>query len=197
MDEMSQITEILLKWSQGNKAALEELIPLVYDNLHKIAQRYLKHENPNHTIQTTALVNEAYLKLVEQKYVQWQNRQHFFAIAAKIMRRILINYARDKKAEKRGGARYKVSLSEDLKAYEPPNIDLLLLDQALTKLAEIDARKSDLIELRFFTGISLEEVAETLGISLATAKRDWRMAKAWLYREIMQSEPKGDLDEPA
>ncbi|MBL8149057.1 MAG: sigma-70 family RNA polymerase sigma factor [Blastocatellia bacterium] len=197
MDEMSQITEILLKWSQGNKAALEELIPLVYDNLHKIAQRYLKHENPNHTIQTTALVNEAYLKLVEQKYVQWQNRQHFFAIAAKIMRRILINYARDKKAEKRGGARYKVSLSEDLKAYEPPNIDLLLLDQDLTKLAEIDARKIDIIELRFFTGISLEEVAETLGISLATAKRDWRMAKAWLYREIMQSEPKGDLDEPA
>ncbi|MEW6730957.1 MAG: sigma-70 family RNA polymerase sigma factor, partial [Acidobacteriota bacterium] len=184
MNPPTDLTRLLEDWGNGDQTALDKLIPLVYDALHQLADRYLRHEDPNHTIQATALVHEAYLRLINQRQVKWQNRQHFFGIAAKLMRRILINYARDQKAAKRGGGIYKVSLSKAAELNEEPDFDLLALNDALDKLAEKDPRKSELIELRFFSGLSLEEAAEVLDISVATAKRDWRLARAWLNREI-------------
>jgi RNA polymerase sigma factor (TIGR02999 family) len=187
------VTQLLIDWNGGDKTALEKLLPMIYQELHLLASRYLRRERPNHTIQATALVNEAYLRLIDQKQVQWQNRAHFFAIAAQMMRRILINYARDQHAAKRGGYTIKVSLNEAIGLANTEDLDLIALDEALDKLALTDLRKSRLIELWFFAGLTLEETAEVLDISLATAKRDWTLARAWLYRAIKKGEDNGKV----
>jgi RNA polymerase sigma factor (TIGR02999 family) len=182
------VTQMLVAWGNGDKSALEKLMPLVYNELHRLAARRLRQEQPDHTIQATALVHEAYLRLIDQRNVRWQNRAHFFGIAAQMMRRILVDYARNQHAVKRGGDRYKVTLDEKIALLEERNLDLVALDDALNLLASIDARKSQLVELRFFAGLTIEETAEVLGISVATAKRDWTMAKVWLYREVKKED---------
>ncbi|HYN84137.1 MAG TPA: sigma-70 family RNA polymerase sigma factor [Pyrinomonadaceae bacterium] len=184
MSSPSDITGLLHAWRGGDAAALDELMPLVERELHRIASRYMGHESPGHTLQTTALVNEAYLRLIRQRNVEWQNRAHFFAIAAQIMRRILLNYARDQHREKRGGRAVQVSLSEACVMTAERSSGLLALDAALNRLEELDARKSRVVELRFFGGLSVEETAEVLEVAPVTVMRDWRMAKAWLAREI-------------
>lgn len=186
MGEPSAVTQLLNDWRRGDKAALENLMPLIYQELRQIAARYLRRERANHTLQTTALVHEAYLRLMDQQEVHWQNRAHFFAIAAQMMRRILVNYARDHQTLKRGGHCHRVTLDEALAVEWHKDLDLVALDDALNLLAATDERKSRLIELRFFTGLSIEEAAEILEISVATAKRDWTLARAWLYQEISQ-----------
>jgi RNA polymerase sigma factor (TIGR02999 family) len=176
---------MLRAWGEGDRAVLDQMLPLVYDELHRQAQRYLRRERPNHTLQTTALINEAYLKLVDQRAVQWQNRAHFFGIAAQAMRRILVDYAKTKNREKRGGAAADLPLEEAmLVAATGQSIDLLALDEALTRLALIDEQQARVVELKYFSGLSIEEAAEAMGISPATVKRDWRMAKAWLRHEM-------------
>ena len=184
MDSSSNITDLLIHWCDGDQAALEKLIPLVERELHRIAHNQMKRENPGHTLQTTALVNEAYLRLIDQKRVRWQNRSHFFAIAAKIMRRILLNYARDRDRDKRGGGAIQVSLSAAHAVIDERAVDLIALDEALNKLELIDERKCRVVELRFFGGLSVEETAEALDTSTITVIRDWNMAKAWLAREL-------------
>lgn len=183
MPSPSDITRLLNDWCDGDESALDALIPLVEHELHRIASRYMRREGPEHTLQTTALVNEAYLRLVNQK-VRWQNRAHFYAIAATIMRRILLNHARDRQRLKRGGHAVQVSLSEVAGISDEMSAELLALDEALTKYAAVDARKSRVVELRHFAGLSFEEIAEVLGVSANTARRDWDMARAWLLREI-------------
>lgn len=178
------VTELLHAWSGGDKAALDKLIPVVYDELRRQASRYLRGERPGHTLQTTGLVNEAYLRLVDQKKVHWQNRAHFYGIAAQLMRRILVDHARAKHRAKRGGADLRVSLDEAMMITKGRDIDLVALDEALDRLAKIDSQQSRVVELRFFSGLNVEETAEVLGISAATVKREWSVAKAWLYREI-------------
>ncbi len=180
-----QITQMLRQWSDGSPEAFEELLPFVYDELHKQAARYLRRERQDHTLQPTALINEAYLKLIDQREVNWQNRMHFFGIAAQAMRRILVDHARTKHREKRGGEDEKLPLDEALTvAVDESNIDLLALDEALTRLERKDKQQARLVELRYFSGLNLEETAEALGISRTTATRDWAMAKAWLHREL-------------
>jgi RNA polymerase sigma factor (TIGR02999 family) len=180
-----EITQILREWSEGNREALERLLPLVYNELHRQASRYLRRERPGHTLQTTALINEAYLKLIEQKNVAWQGRTHFFALAANAMRQILVDYARTKHRLKRGGEMQKLHLDEALAiAADERNIDLMALDEALTRLEKIDRQQARIVELRYFSGLSLEETAEALHISRATAAREWAMARAWLHREL-------------
>ena len=182
-----EITEILRALGDGNREMLDALLPLVYDELHRQAHRHLRGERAGHTLQTTALINEAYLKLIEQKNVGWENRAHFFAIAASLMRRILIDYARTKKRIKRGGVDLPdhVPLDDNLLiAAGESNLDLLDLDAALTRLAAMDEQQSKIVELKFFSGLNIEETAKALGISPATVKRDWNMAKAWLYQEL-------------
>ena len=180
-----EITAMLRAWGEGNRAVLDQLLPLVHHELHRQAHRYLRRERANHTLQTTALINEAYLKLVDQRAVQWQNRAHFFGIAAQAMRRILVDYARTKNREKRGGPAGDLPLDEAmLIAATGQNIDLLALDEALTRLAAIDEQQARVVELKYFSGLSIEETAEALGISPATVKRDWQMAKAWLKLEL-------------
>jgi RNA polymerase sigma factor (TIGR02999 family) len=185
-DEKSQeITRMLQAWSGGNREALEDLMPLVYDELHRQASRYLRRERSNHTIQTTALIHEAYLQLIDQREVNWQNRAHFFAIAAQAMRRILVNYAKARHREKRGGVNENLPLEEAaLVASEGSGVDLVALDEALTRLARLDNQQARVVELRYFSGLSIEETAEVLGVSTATVKRDWNMAKAWLLQEL-------------
>jgi RNA polymerase sigma factor (TIGR02999 family) len=178
------ITQLLVAWGDGDQMALAELMPLVEHELHRIASYYMHRENPGHMLQTTALVNEAYLRLVNQKNVRWQNRAQFFGLAAQIMRRILLNDARDRTRLKRGGHAAHVSLSE-IAVISPERSDELIdLDEALTKLAEIDERKSRVVELRYFGGMSVEETAHVLNVSEITIIRDWNMARAWLAREI-------------
>lgn len=184
MPSHSNITQLLMAWSNGNQSVLDELLPLVENELHNLASYYMRREHPGHTLQTTALLNEAYLRLVDQKEVRWQNRAHFFGIAARIMRRILLNHARDQKRLKRGGGAFRVSLSEVAFTSTEKSAELLALDEALNRLADIDERKSQVVELRFFGGLSVEETAEVLKISVATVMRDWNMAKAWLGREM-------------
>ncbi|HLM55874.1 MAG TPA: sigma-70 family RNA polymerase sigma factor [Pyrinomonadaceae bacterium] len=184
MPHPSEITGLLIAWSDGDQTALEELLPLIERELHRIARNYMRRENPGHTLQTTALVNEAYFRLVDQKSVRWQNRAHFFGIAAQIMRRILLNYARDSHRVKRGGHAVQVSLSEVAVVGEERSAELIALDEALQRLAAIDERKCRVVELRYFGGLSVEETAEVLGVSAVTVARDWKMAKAWLAREI-------------
>ena len=179
-----EVTELLLAWSNGEKAALESLAPLVYKELHRLAHHYMSRERPDHTLQTSALVNEAYLRLVDQKRVQCQNRAHFFAISAQLMRQILINHAQSRRCLKRGRGTRKVSLDEAIIVSEERSEDLLALDDALNELAKVDPRKSKVVELRFFGGLSVEETAEALDVSPVTVMREWRLAKAWLYREL-------------
>lgn len=180
------ITEILRQWSDGDHEALDELLPLVYAELRRQAARYLSRERSNHTLQTTALIHEAYLKLIDQRDVNWESRTHFFAIAAQAMRRILIDYAKTKNREKRGGAEENLPLEEALQiqAKEENSVDLIALDKALNKLAEIDEQQARVVELRYFADLSLEETADALRVSRATVARDWSVAKAWLLREL-------------
>ena len=179
-----EVTQLLVAWSKGNKGALDQLMPVVYRELHRLARRRLDRENDGHTLQTTALVHEAYLRLVGQKKAQWQNRAHFFAIAAQMMRRILVDYARSRDSAKRGAGAPQVSFDEMLAAPTGRAADVVALDQALTTLAQFDERKSRMVELRFFGGLSIEETAEVLGVSPGTVRRDWALAKAWLQSEI-------------
>jgi RNA polymerase sigma factor (TIGR02999 family) len=180
-----EVTQMLQAWGEGSSEALNELLPLVYTELRRQASRALRRERREHTLQTTALVHEAYLRLAEQRNARWQNRAHFYAIAARMMRRILVDYAKAQHREKRGGDDARVPLDETvLIANDERSIDLLALDEALTRLAAMDEQQSRIVELRYFSGMSIEETAEALGISPATVKRDWRMAKAWLHNEL-------------
>lgn len=180
----SEITGLLINWSKGDPTALERLLPLVERDLRRLAHAYMRRENPDHTLQTTALVNEAYLRLIDQNKTEWQNRAHFFAIAATIMRRILLNYARDQQRQKRGAKMKQVSLSEAATVSLEKGAELIALDEALRNLALIHPRKSRVVELRYFGGLSIKEIAEVLQISEITVLRDWQFAKAWLTREI-------------
>ena len=182
---MSQeITQLLLAWNEGDAQALDRLMPLVQDELHRLAHRYMAGERPGHPLQTTALINEAYLRLIDSSRVRWQNRSHFFAVSAQLMRRILVDFARARDKLKRGGDAVQVSLDDAMEIPLEPSADLIALDDALTTLATFDERKSKVIELRFFGGLSVEETAEVLKVSPATVMRDWGLAKIWLLREL-------------
>ncbi|MGI8836908.1 MAG: sigma-70 family RNA polymerase sigma factor [Pyrinomonadaceae bacterium] len=179
-----EITQLLLSWSKGDKAALDQLVPLVYPELRMLARRYMGRENPGHSLQTSALINEAYLKLIDQQHVEWQDRAHFFAVSAQVMRHILIDRARSHRYGKRGAGAQHLALDEAAVVCKERAAELVSLDDALTSLARIDERKSKIVELRFFGGLSVEETAEVMKISPVTVMREWRAAKAWLYREI-------------
>jgi RNA polymerase sigma factor (TIGR02999 family) len=178
------ITHLLKEWSDGDLSALDKLTPLVYAELRQQAARYLRRERPGHSFQTTALINEAYLRLIDAKDVRWQSRAHFFAIAANLMRRILVDHARRRDAEKRGGSQLRLTLDEGLAVTKETNVDLLAIDEALDRLATIDPQQARVVELRFFSGLSVEETASALDVSPKTVKRDWSVARAWLRREI-------------
>ncbi len=181
----SKITQMLGELSGGKKEAWDNLLPLVYDELHRQAARCLRKERQGHTLQTTALIHEAYLKLIDRRDANWENRTHFFAVAAQAMRRILVDYARAKHREKRGGDNIKLSLAEaKTVAAEEKGVDLIALDEALNKLAEFDEQQARVVELKYFSGLTLEETAEALHISRATVARDWELARAWLHREL-------------
>ena len=180
----ADVTRLLVEWSHGDQGALEQLTPLVYSELRRLADRYLRRERPGHTLQSTALVHEAWMKLIDQRNVQWQNRAHFFGVAAQLIRRILVDYARHRHAAKRGAYACKLSLDEAIAVPQKRDLDLVALDDALEGLAKLDAQQSRMVELRFFAGLSIEETAEVLHVSPATVKRDWVAAKAWLYREM-------------
>ncbi|HEX4499083.1 MAG TPA: sigma-70 family RNA polymerase sigma factor [Thermoanaerobaculia bacterium] len=184
----SDVTRLLQDWSQGNPSALEKLIPLVFEDLRDIAKRLFQRESDGHTLQPTALVNEVYLRLFDQKKIRWQNRQQFFGVAALMMRRILVDYAKGRQAAKRGSGAPKVSLDESLAIPELINdADLVVaLDDALSRLGKIDSRQGKIVEMRFFTGLSHEEIADLLEVSVTTVKREWRTARLWLYRELAQ-----------
>lgn len=184
-----EITELLVAWSDGDQAALEKLSPLVYDELHRLAHRYMRGERAGHTLQTTALVNEAYVRLIDWKNVRWQNRAHFFGVSAQLMRRILVDFARSRAYEKRGGGVHAVTLHDAIDVSNDKGVDLEALDEALSALAELDPRQSKVVELRFFGGLTNEEAAEVLKVSIATVRRDWSLARAWLHREL--SRPTG------
>ena len=181
---MADVTHLLKAWGAGDHEALDELMPVVYSELRMLARGYLSGERRDHTLQATALVNEAYLRLIEQNRVSWQSRAHFFGIAAQMMRRILVDHARKHRADKRGSGLAPVPLDEALDAAEQGNIDLTALDDALTTLAELDPRQARVVELRYFGGLSIEETAEVLKLSPATVKREWATARAWLRREL-------------
>jgi RNA polymerase sigma factor (TIGR02999 family) len=184
-----EVSQLLREWSSGDEAALQRLIPLVYEELHRIARRHMGRERKGHTLQTSALVNEAYLRLVDWKNVEWQNRAHFFAVSAQMMRRILVDFARNRHSLKRGGGALQVSLAEAEGISLRQHTDLVALDDALNSLAADDQRKSKVVELRFFGGLSVEETAEVLKVSSETVLRDWKLAKVWLLREL---EKRGD-----
>jgi RNA polymerase sigma factor (TIGR02999 family) len=184
MTSPEAVTQLLIDWNNGDKAALDQLMPLVYAELHRLAASYLSHERSDHTLQPTALVNEAYLRLIKQNSVAWENRAQFFGIAAQMMRRILVNHARDRHADKRGGHALRVSLDDAISFFEERDVNLVALDDALNGLAELDPQQSSIVELRFFGGLTIEDVATRLNISPATVKRDWSTAKLWLLREI-------------
>ncbi len=179
-----EITRLLVAWGDGDQSALEELAPLVHSELHRLAHHYMSRERPGHTLQTSALVNEAYLRLIDWKNVRWQSRAHFFAVSAQLMRRILVDYARDRQYLKRGGGALQVTLSEAASFTAERGADLVALDEALNSLAEVDPRKGQVVEMRFFGGLSVKEVAEVLKVSEETVMRDWRLAKVWLLREL-------------
>ena len=178
------VTELLLAWRQGEESALEKLTPVVYEELRRLAHRYMGGERAAHTLQTTALVNEAYLRLIDGKQVNWQNRVHFFAVSARLMRRILVDWARSRQSQKRGDQPQRVTLDEALVISRGRGEDLVALDEAMKALAEVDPRKSQVVEMRFFGGLSVEETAEVLEVSPDTVLRDWRLAKLWLLREL-------------
>jgi len=179
-----EITKLLLAWSNGDQAAFDRLTPLVYEELHRLAARYMRRQQPGHTLQTTALVNEAYLRLIDASQVRWQNRAHFFAVAAQLMRRVLVDFARARHNLKRGGAAQRISLDEALVVAPERGADLLALDDALRRLAALNPRQSQAVELRYFGGLSEEEAAEALKTSPRTVRREWSLARAWLYREL-------------
>ena len=185
------VTGLLLAWKDGDEAALDQLIPLVYQELHRIARRCLAGERRGHSLQTTALVNEAYLRLIDVQRVGWQDRTHFLAVSARLMRRILVDIARAKRYQKRGGGAVKVTLDEALGVSDEADPDLVLLDDALQALSQVDERKGRVIELRFFGGLSVDETASVLKVSPETVMRDWRMAKAWLRREMRSNHSSG------
>ena len=179
-----ELTQLLIEWSNGDKAALDKLMPLVHAELRRLAHRYMSRERPGHTLQTTALVNEAYVRLVNRKDVHWQNRAHFFAIAAELMRSILVDHARSHAYAKRGGGAQKIELDEAMIVSQERAAEVVALDDVLKELAKIDPQQSRIVELRFFGGLTIEETAEVLGLSPATIKREWSTAKAWLYHEL-------------
>jgi RNA polymerase sigma factor (TIGR02999 family) len=183
-----EVTQLLIDWSKGSQDAFKQLYPLVYEELRRLAHRYMAKERRGHTLQTTAVVHEAYLRLIDQKHVQWQNRVHFFAIASQMMRRILITHAQSHAYAKRGGGALKVSLDEAAVLSQERASDLIALDEALKGLTAIDPRRSQVVELRFFGGLSNEEIAEVLNISTNTVTRDWSVAKAWLHREVSKEQ---------
>ena len=182
-----EITQLLAEWRDGNQAALDDLYPLVYDELHRLARRYMSRERKGHTLQTTALINEAYVRLVDQRNVQWANRSHFFAISAQIMRRILIDHARRYAYAKRGGGARQVSLDETATVVHGNLSEFIRLDEALKSLAEVDPRRSQVVELKYFGGLNNDEIAGVLKISKNTVTRDWNMARAWLYSQLAGS----------
>ena len=178
------VTELLLEWQRGDREALDRLTPLVYDELRRIAHRYVQRERAGHTLETTALVNEAYLRLVGQQKIEWQNRAHFFAVTARVMRHVLIDHARQRRYAKRGGEAHQVALDEAATLSDERAAELVALDEALDELAKLDPRKGRVVELRYFGGLGLEETAQVLEVSPMTVRRDWRAAKAWLYRAL-------------
>jgi len=180
-----QVTQLLVAWGDGDKSALDKLMPLVYEELRRLAHHYIKRERPDHTLQTSGLVNEAYLKLIDQQEIQLQNRAHFFGIAARLMRQILVDYARRRRYAKRGGDAHRVPLDDALIVSKERAADIVALDDALKTLAEVDPRQSQIVELRFFGGLSIDEAAEVLGVSPGTVMRDWTLAKAWLRLELI------------
>ena len=183
------VTQLLSKWSSGDQSALDQLLPLVYGELHRLAAAYLRRERSNHTLQSTALVHEAFMRMVHQQDVQWKNRAHFFAICAQMIRRILVDYARSQHAEKRGSGAAKLALDDAMAVPQAPatDVDLLGLNDALDRLAEMDERQSRIVELRFFAGLSIEETAEVMHLSPASIKREWQTARAWLFREMTRN----------
>ncbi len=187
----NQITQLLLAWSEGDTRAHEKLVPLVYEQLHRMAQRYMRRERPGHTLQTTALVHEAYMRLVGAENLHWQNRAHFYAVSARLMRRILVDIARTKNNLKHGGGPLQVSMDEALAVSSEPSADVLALDEALSRLSAMHARQAEIVELRYFGGLKEEEIAEVLKVSLRTVQQDWRLARLWLYREL-RSEHEND-----
>ena len=183
-DEAKGVTELLVAWSEGRRDALDRLVPLLYEDLRRLAAGYMRHESPGHSLQPTALVHEAYVRLIDQRQVHWRNRAHFFGVAAGIMRRILVDHARCRRADKRGGAWDRVTLVEDQVADRTREIDVLALHESLERLAAFDPRHERIVELRYFGGLTIEEVAEVVGISEATVVRDWTIAKAWLRADL-------------
>jgi RNA polymerase sigma factor (TIGR02999 family) len=179
-----QITQMLVDWGNGDQAALEKLTPLVYEELHRLARLYMRRERPGHTLQTSALVNEAYIRLIDWKNIHWQNRAHFFGVSAQLMRRILVDFARSRNYAKRGGAARDISLEEAMIVSQDKDVDLVELNDALDSLAVLNERQSRVVELRFFGGLQLDEIAEVLKISVGTVRRDWSLARAWLHREL-------------
>ena len=179
-----EITQLLAAWSEGDQSALDRLAPLIHSELHRLAHHYMSRERPGHLLQTSALVNEAYVRLIDWKNVRWQNRAHFFGVAAQMMRRILVDFARESQYLKRGGGALQVSLTQAESFVMNGNTDLVALDEALTALAQVDPRKVRVVEMRFFAGLSVEEVADVLKVSKETVMRDWRLAKVWLLREL-------------
>ena len=184
MDAPANVTQLLVSWSKGDRAALEALAPVIEQELHRVAARFMDHERPGHILQPTALVNEAFLRLVDWKEARWQNRAHFFGVAAQIMRRVLVDAARTRDRAKRGRGQVHVSLSEAVAVSTEPDLDVVALDDALKALEALSPRQSRVIELRFFGGLSLEETAHVLDVSVGTVRRDWSLAQAWLYREL-------------
>ena len=180
------VTQLLRAWSQGDQSVIDELYQLVYDELHRLAHRYMRRENPGHALQTTALVNEAYLRLADVRYLNWEDRAHFFAVSANVMRRILIDEARARRAERRGGENLFIAIDEALDSEKQEDLDLIALDLALQGLAKVNERQSKVVELRYFGGLTVEETAAVLGVGPDTVMRDWRFAKAWLKREMVR-----------
>ena len=178
------VTELLVRWRSGDRDALQSLMPLVYDEMRRLAHRYLRRERPGHTLQSTALVHEAFVRLTGNAPPQWEDRAHFFGIAAHLMRQILVEYARSRNADKRGGAMVKLAIDSVNEPSIKPDLDIVALDDALNDLARIDPQQSRVVELRFFSGLSIEDTAEVMGISESTVKRDWNTARVWLYREL-------------
>jgi RNA polymerase sigma factor (TIGR02999 family) len=183
-----QVTDLLVRWQSGDPGALESLVPLVYTELRKLARRYLRRERPNHTLQSAALVHEAYVRMAGNTCPNWKNRAHFFGVAARLMREILVDHARSRTAAKRGAGATQIALNEALSISQQKSVDLILLDDALRRLAELDERQCRIVELRFFAGLSIEETSTALGISAATVKREWTTARIWLHNQIIMAE---------
>lgn len=189
MDQKPEnITKLLLDWRAGDRLAFDELVPLVQTELKRLARNYMRRQRVGHTLQTTALVNEAFIRLVDSDKVNWQDRNHFFAISAQLMRRILVDAARRKNSQKRGGERVQVTLDDRLNVSDEKETDLIALDDAMALLSKLNPRHSQIVELRYFGGLTEEEIAETLGVSSRTIRRDWNLARAWLFRELNQTD---------